>query len=97
MRYDMNVKLRLDDQYTFSISQEVDSDGSSYKDLAEVALFCGDQFVPCKYWATTWVGADYDDDVIRMQDGMGVLDLLCYAKHYVYIEAEEFIWEQEHV
>jgi len=26
-----------------------------------------------------------------------VLDLLCYAKHYIYIEAEEFIWEQEHV
>jgi len=93
----MNVKLRLDDQYTFSISQEIDSDGSSYKHLVEVALFCGDQFVPCKYWATTWVGEDYDDDVIRMQDGMGVLDLLCYAKHYVYIEAEEFIWEQEHV
>ena len=46
---------------------------------------------------TTWVGEDYDDDVIRMQDGMGVLDLLCYAKHYAYIEAEEFIWEQEHV
>ena len=93
----MNVKLRLDDQYTFSISQEIDSDGSSYKNLVEVALFCGDQFVPCKYWATNWVGSDYDDDVIRMQDGMGVLDLLCYAKHYVYIEAEEFIWEQEHV
>jgi len=96
MRYNMdittNVKLRLDDQYTFSISQEVDS-----RDLVEVALFCGGQFVPCKYWATTWVGEDYDDDVIRMQDGMGVLDLLCYAKHYVYIEAEEFIWEQEHV
>jgi len=92
-----NVRLRLDDQYTFSISQEVDSDGSSYKDLVEVALFCGDQFVPCKYWATNWVGADYDDDVIRMQDGMGVLDLLCYAKHYVFMETDEFIWEQEHV
>ena len=89
-----NVKLRLDDQYTFSISQDqiVDKDN-----LVEVALFCGDQFVPCKYWATTWVGEDYDDDVIRMQDGMEVLDLLCYAKHYIYIEAEEFIWEQEHV
>ena len=88
----MNVKLRLNDRYTFSISQEQMEDR-----LVEVALFCGGQFVPCKYWAKTWVGADYDDDVIRMQDGMGVLDLLCYAKHYVYIEAEEFIWGQEHV
>ena len=88
----MNVKLRLDYQYTFSISQEIDDNG-----LVEVALFCDRQFVPCNVWARNWVGADYDDDVIRMQDGMGVLDLLCYAKHYVYIEAEEFIWEQEHV
>ena len=87
----MNVKLRLDDQYTFSISQEIGSDGSSYKHLVEVALFCGDQFVPCKYWATTWVGEDYDDDVIRMQDGMGVLDLLCYAKNYVYFEVDEHV------
>ena len=87
-----NVKLRLDDQYTFSISQEQMQDR-----LVEVALFCDGRFVPCKYWATTWVGEDYDDDVIRMQDGMEVLDLLCYAKHYIYIEAEEFIWEQEHV
>ena len=93
----MNVRLRLDDIYNFSISQEIDSDGSPYKNLVEVALFCGDQFVPCKYWATNWVGEDYDDDVIRMQDGMGVLDLLCYAKHYVYIRDEEFIWEQQHV
>jgi hypothetical protein len=88
----MNVKLRLNDQYTFSISQEQMQDR-----LVEVALFCDGRFVPCKYWATTWVGEDYDDDVIRMQDGMEVLDLLCYAKHYIYIEAEEFIWEQEHV
>ena len=85
----MNVRLRLDDIYNFSISQEIDSDGSLYKHLVEVALFCGDQFVPCKYWATTLVGADYDDDVIRMQDGMEVLDLLCYAKNYVYFEADE--------
>jgi len=88
----MNVKLRLNDQYTFSISQEQMQDR-----LVEVALFCDGRFVPCKYWATTWVGEDYDDDVIRMQAGMEVLDLLCYAKHYIYIEAEEFIWEQEHV
>ena len=86
-----NVRLRLDDIYNFSISQEIDSDGSSYKHLVEVALFCGDQFVPCKYWATTWVGEDYDDDVICMQDGMGVLDLLCYAKNYVYFEVDEHV------
>ena len=47
MRYNMNVKLRLNDQYTFSISQEQMEDR-----LVEVALFCGGQFVPCKYWAT---------------------------------------------
>ena len=80
----MNVKLRLNDQYTFSISQEQMVDR-----LVEVALLCGGQFVPCKYWATTWVGEDYDDDVIRMQDGMAVLDLLCYAKNYVYFESDE--------
>jgi len=93
----MNVRLRLDDIYNLSISQEINSDGSPYKHLVEVALLCGDQFVPCNRWARAWVGADYDDDVIRMQDGMGVLDLLCYAKHYVYMETDEFIWEQEHV
>ena len=91
MRYDMNVRLRLDDTYNFSISQEIDSDGSSYKHLVEVALFCGDQFVPCNVWATNWVGVDYDDDVIRKLDAVDVLEALCYAKNYVYIEA----WDGE--
>ena len=80
----MNVRLKLNEQYQFSISQEVDDD-----DLVEVALFCGDQFVPCKYWATNWVGMDYDNDVIRTLDAVDVLEALCYAKNYVYFEADE--------
>ena len=82
----MNVKMKLDGLYLFSVSQDqiVDKDN-----LVEVALFCGDQFVPCKYWATNWVGEDYDDDVIRNLDGMEVLDLLCYAKNYVYREPND--------
>ena len=85
----MNVRLRLDDTYNFSISQEIDSDGSSYKHLVEVALFCGDQFVPCNVWATNWVGADYDDDVVRFLNAHDVSDLLQFAKEYVYIKEHE--------
>ena len=79
-----NVKLRLDDQYTFSISQEVDRKG-----FAEVALLykrdgVAKGFVPCLYWASKWVGEDYDDDVIRMLNGHDVADLLLSAKEYIY-------------
>jgi len=81
-----NVKLRLDNQYTFSISQEIDS-----RDLVEVALLYGSRFVPCNLWATNWVGVDYDDDVIRKLDAVDVLEALCYAKNYVYTEA----WDGE--
>lgn len=87
----MNVRLRLDDTYNFSISQEIDSDGSSYKHLVEVALFCGDQFVPCNVWATNWVGADYDDDVVRFLNAHDVSDLLQFAKEYVYIKEHEYV------
>ncbi len=86
----MNVRLHLNDRYTFSISQEIESDGSPYKNLVEVALFCDEEFVPCNVWATSWVGSGANNDaVIRMLDGMGVLDLLSYAKHYVYFGADE--------
>ena len=92
MRYDMNVRLRLDDTYNFSISQEIDSDGSSYKHLVEVALFCGDQFVPCNVWATSWVGSGANNDaVIRMVDAYSVADLLQFAKEYVYIKEHEYV------
>ena len=86
----MNVRLHLNDRYTFSISQEIESDGSPYKNLVEVALFCDEEFVPCNVWATSWVGSGANNDaVIRMLDGMGVLDLLCYAKHYFFFGADE--------
>ena len=91
MRFDMNVRLRLDDIYNLSISQEIDSDGSSYKHLVEVALFCGDQFVPCNRWARAWVGADYDDDVVRFLNAHDVSDLLQFAKEYVYIKEHEYV------
>ena len=79
-----NVKLRLDDQYTFSISQEI-----AVKGFAEVALLykrdgVDKGFVNCGEWAANWVGADYDDDVIRMLNGHDVADLLQFAKEYVY-------------
>ena len=76
-----NVKLRLNDQYVFSISQE-----TAPKNLVEVALLNGKRFVPCSEWAENWVGADYDDDVIRMLNGHDVADLLQFAKEYVYIK-----------
>jgi len=88
----MNVRMQIDEHYQFSVSQEMDDTG-----LVEVALFCDGHFVPCNAWATNWVGADYDDDVIRKLDAIDVLEALCYAKNYVYIHTEEFIWEQEHV
>ena len=79
-----NVKLKMDYQYTFSISQEVDKKG-----LVEVALVYRRDgvpkgFVPCMYWATSWVGEDYDDDVIRFLNGHEVAELLLLAKEYIY-------------
>jgi hypothetical protein len=79
-----NVKLRLDYQYDFSISQE-----EAPRHLAEVALIYSRDgvpkgFVPCMYWATSWVGEDYDDDVIRLLNGHEVAELLLLAKEYIY-------------
>jgi len=79
-----NVKLRLDDQYAFSISQEAPPGH-----LAQVALLykrdgVDKGFVPCLYWAESWVGGDYDDDVIRLLNGHEVADLLLLAKEYIY-------------
>lgn len=86
-----NVKLRLDDQYTFSISQEVDRKG-----FAEVALLykrdgVDKGFVNCGEWAANWVleeGVDPTDadDVVRFVDAHDVLELLHFAKEYVYIK-----------
>ena len=91
MRFDMNVRLHLNDRYNFSISQEIESDGSPYKNLVEVALFCDEKFVPCNVWATNWVGADYDDDVVRFLNAHDVSDLLQFAKEYVYIKEHEYV------
>ena len=79
-----NVKLRLDDQYSFSISQEM-----APRHLVEVALVYRRDgvpkgFVPCNEWATSWGGGDYDDDVIRLLNGHDVADLLLLAKEYIY-------------
>ena len=81
-----NVKLRLDDQYTFSISQEMDRKG-----FAEVALLykrdgADKGFVNCGEWCANWVGDEYDDDVVRFVDAHDVLELLHFAKEYVYIK-----------
>ena len=86
----MNVRLHLNDRYNFSISQEIESDGSPYKNLVEVALFCDEEFVPCNLWATSWVGSGANNDaVIRMVDAHSVADLLQFAKEYVYIKEHE--------
>ena len=82
----MNVKLRLNDRYTFSISQEVDK-----PDLVEVALFNGKSFVHCGEWCVNWVGEEYDDDVVRFLDAHDVSDLLQFAKEYVYIKEHEYV------
>ena len=87
----MNVRLHLNDRYNFSISQEIESDGSPYKNLVEVALFCGEKFVPCNVWATNWVGEEYDDDVVRFLNAPDVSDLLQFAKEYVYIKEHEYV------
>ena len=81
-----NVKLRLDDQYTFSISQEVDKKG-----FAEVSLLykrdgVDKGFVHCGEWFVNWVGEEYDDEVVRFVDAHDVLELLQFAKEYVYIK-----------
>ena len=78
-----NVKLKMDDQYSFSISQE-----AAPRHLVEVALVYRQEFwkgfVPCITWAASWVGEDYDDDVIRLLNGHDVADLLLLAKEYIY-------------
>ena len=79
-----NVKLKMDDQYSFSISQEM-----APRHLVEVALVyrrdgVAKGFVPCNEWATCWVGKDSDDDVIRLLNGHEVADLLLLAKEYIY-------------
>lgn len=76
-----NVKLRLDKGYVFSISQEVDK-----RDLVEVALMHGKRFVHCGEWCVNWVGEEYDDEVVRFLDAHDVLELLHFAKEYVYIK-----------
>ena len=79
-----NVKLRLNDQYVFSISQE-----TAPKNLVEVALLNGKRFVHCGEWCVNWVGEEYDDDVVRMLNAHDVADLLQFAKEYVYIKEHE--------
>ena len=85
-----NVKLRLNDQYVFSISQEVDRKG-----FAEVALLRNWEdgrfahFVHCGEWCVNWVGEEYDDEVVRFVDAHDVADLLQFAKEYVYIKEHE--------
>ena len=82
-----NVKLRLNDQYTFSISQEVDKKG-----LVEVALLYkhpriwNEGFVHCGEWCVNWVGEEYDDEVVRFVDAYDVLELLQFAKEYIYVK-----------
>ena len=87
----MNVRLRLDDRHTFSISQEAVSMICDTLSLVEVALFCDEKFVPCNVWATNWVGAEYDDDVVRFLNAHDVSDLLQFAKEYVYIKEHEYV------
>ena len=86
-----NVKIVLNEDYVFSISQEVDT---KRKNLVEVALVepsnhIGTRLVPCSRWATYWVGEDYDDDVIRFLDAHDVGDLLTMAREYVYLKEQE--------
>jgi len=81
-----NVKLRLNDEYVFSIAQEPAPRGH-----VEVGLLCKNStgifnFVPCDQWALNWVGEQYDDDVIDMCNAHDVADLLQFAKEYVYIK-----------
>ena len=85
-----NVKLRLDDQYTFSISQEIERDVKS--GYVEVALIhkrdgVNKGFVNCGEWAANWVVDPTDaGEVIEMCDAHDVLELLHFAKEYVYIK-----------
>ena len=51
-------------QYNLSISQEIESDEFTYKNLVEVALFCDEEFVPCGL--QNWVSGANNDAVIRM-------------------------------
>jgi len=75
-----NVKLRLDKGYVFSISQDI------VRDLVEVALMNDERFVHCGEWCVNWVGEEYDDEVVRFVDAHDVLELLHFAKEYVYIK-----------
>lgn len=79
-----NVKLRLDKGYIFSISQEVDR-----PTLVEAALLNGKRFVHCGEWCVNWVGEEYDDEVVRFVDAHDVLELLNFAKEYVYIKDKQ--------
>ena len=84
-----NVKLRLDDQYTFSISQETER-WLDKPNLVEVALLekrdgVAKGFVNCGEWASNWVADPTDaDDVVRFVDAHDVADLLLSAKEYIY-------------
>jgi len=73
-----NVRMKLNDYYEFSISQEAD-----HPSLVEVALLVTNDFVPTNVWANEWVG-DSREDVIRFIDGHDVKDLLDMAKQFTY-------------
>ena len=80
-----NVRMKLNDYYEFSISQEAD-----HPSLVEVALLEAVDgmpdykiFVPTIDWAHEWVG-DSREDVIRFIDGHDVKDLLDMAKEFTY-------------
>ena len=73
-----NVRMKLNDHYEFSISQEFD-----HPSLVEVALIEQNEFIPTNLWASEWVGASRED-VIRYIDGHDVKDLLDMAKEFIY-------------
>lgn len=82
------ITLKLSDVYSVSLVQgkAVTYFADNY---AEVALIRTDDvydaFVPANAWAANWVGEDYYDDVIHGCDAHDVLELLNYAKEYVFI------------
>lgn len=75
-----NVRMKLNDYYEFSISQEAD-----HPSLVEVALLEHNTFVPTTDWASNWVADPTDaDDVVRFVNAHDVKDLLDSAKEFVY-------------
>ena len=86
-----NIKLQMTDRYTLSLAQ---GDATSFvTDYAEVAMWDEKQksFVSPYEWCMSFVGDEYEHDVIGGVDAYELADILLLAKQWVMTKGDEYV------